>query len=368
MTSVSDVSHGQPNALFYSSALNPNDTWSGDVAFVGGKRDPSDASDREVAERETREEIGLDLTSPAFACLGELDEREVKSFSGEKWLTLCCFVYLQLVPVTPEMTLQTTEIATAFWVPLALLHDLAVSENTTGHERWYLRSYQLADLVLPTGHRRRGSKGKPQPLVTRIAKTILGWTVKILFFGFGTVSFGGIHLPVEDDEYVDMLPAEDPTDTVMVGQDMSASVSREHSDDDDNVVVSSRSGTSTPPSELAESQWEDLASAGDPSKTTGSLLARHPPHSDPILWGLTLWMASDLADLLFKPNEVPGEALASKSRSLFSAIDINLFLNLLHPHQRMQRRKPMIGFDKRDESGAGEAVSLEEQGVGEFKE
>ena len=52
--------------------------WSGHVAFPGGKNE-ADETDQETAIRETMEEIGLDIGSPAFVKVGQLDEREITS-------------------------------------------------------------------------------------------------------------------------------------------------------------------------------------------------------------------------------------------------------------------------------------------------
>ncbi len=56
--------------LFIRRAERPGDPWSGDMAFPGGHADPTDPSPRATAERETLEEVGLDLGSAV--CLGAL--------------------------------------------------------------------------------------------------------------------------------------------------------------------------------------------------------------------------------------------------------------------------------------------------------
>ena len=49
--------------LFIQRARREGDPWSGDMAFPGGRMQPEDASPRAAAERETREETGVDLIS-----------------------------------------------------------------------------------------------------------------------------------------------------------------------------------------------------------------------------------------------------------------------------------------------------------------
>ena len=56
------VSTGICEVLYIRRSLNPTDRWSGDLAFPGGKANPGE-NDRETCERETMEEVGLDLTS-----------------------------------------------------------------------------------------------------------------------------------------------------------------------------------------------------------------------------------------------------------------------------------------------------------------
>lgn len=59
-------------ALFIHRAVRAGDTWSGQIAFPGGRREPTDADLLATAIRETREETGVDL-APAER-LGVLDD------------------------------------------------------------------------------------------------------------------------------------------------------------------------------------------------------------------------------------------------------------------------------------------------------
>lgn len=58
-------------ALFIRRATREGDPWSGDIAFPGGRAQGTDASLRATAERETMEEVGLDLAGARY--LGAMD-------------------------------------------------------------------------------------------------------------------------------------------------------------------------------------------------------------------------------------------------------------------------------------------------------
>ena len=58
--------------LFIERAKREGDPWSGHLAFPGGRIEEGDSGPRAAAERETLEEIGLDLRSAE--CLGRLDD------------------------------------------------------------------------------------------------------------------------------------------------------------------------------------------------------------------------------------------------------------------------------------------------------
>ncbi|RKO92980.1 NUDIX hydrolase domain-like protein, partial [Blyttiomyces helicus] len=105
------VKNGEAELLFARRAIQPGDRWSGHMAFPGGKVERGE-SDREGAEREMREEVGIDLRSDEFMHLGALDEREIlPPAGGHRIMTLAPFVYLQTTPISPPMTLSADEIA-----------------------------------------------------------------------------------------------------------------------------------------------------------------------------------------------------------------------------------------------------------------
>ncbi len=52
--------------LFIRRAERAGDPWSGDMAFPGGRAEPHDLHPRATAERETLEEVGLDLAGARF--------------------------------------------------------------------------------------------------------------------------------------------------------------------------------------------------------------------------------------------------------------------------------------------------------------
>ena len=54
-----------PKTLMIRRAERREDPWSGQVAFPGGKKQEEDKTIRDVAIRETREEVGIDLASSA---------------------------------------------------------------------------------------------------------------------------------------------------------------------------------------------------------------------------------------------------------------------------------------------------------------
>ncbi|MDW7645013.1 MAG: CoA pyrophosphatase [Desulfuromonadales bacterium] len=98
--------------LFIERARHERDPWSGNIAFPGGRLDPGDPDLRHAAERETREEIGLDLSEAEY--LGRLDDVTGAVLPVQ----VACFVYH--LPHAGPFTLNH-EVREVFWFSVAEL-------------------------------------------------------------------------------------------------------------------------------------------------------------------------------------------------------------------------------------------------------
>jgi len=101
------------NILFIERSTNENDFWSGQLALPGGRTEKSDKDPRDTAERETSEEIGLDLSATQY--LGRLSDIA----PGGLKIVVSCFVYA--VHHRPALRPDRNEIADIFWVPVRKL-------------------------------------------------------------------------------------------------------------------------------------------------------------------------------------------------------------------------------------------------------
>lgn len=111
--------HGQHGTemLFIERARRADDPWSGHMALPGGRVDPTDEDSHATALRETREEVGLDLSEAER--LGQLDDlhggvRQIVVSAHGYWLEG------ELPALEPNY-----EVADALWVPLLELSDPA---------------------------------------------------------------------------------------------------------------------------------------------------------------------------------------------------------------------------------------------------
>lgn len=108
--------------LFIRRAAFDNDPWSGDIAFPGGRIGSPDELPHVAAERETREEVGIDLATADR--LGRLDD--VTGGSGA--VVVSGFVYAL---TSPAALVTNHEVAAAGWVPTARLVDPARQSSQT---------------------------------------------------------------------------------------------------------------------------------------------------------------------------------------------------------------------------------------------
>ena len=106
--------------LFIHRAVRAGDTWSGQIAFPGGRRDPGDADLLATAIRETMEEVGVDLSS--VERLGVLDDLYPRT------PVLPPVVVRPLVfALTARPTIVVSpEVQSAFWVSFRALQAPAV--------------------------------------------------------------------------------------------------------------------------------------------------------------------------------------------------------------------------------------------------
>lgn len=104
-----------PEVLFIERAHHEGDPWSGDLGFPGGKVEAFDADPYTAAQREAREEIGIDLAEARYlGCLAEITGATLP-------VRVTCFVYA--LDQTPDLSLNR-EVQDAFWVSLADLRDM----------------------------------------------------------------------------------------------------------------------------------------------------------------------------------------------------------------------------------------------------
>jgi 8-oxo-dGTP pyrophosphatase MutT (NUDIX family) len=108
---------GVTEVLFIERAQREGDPWSGHMACPGGRIDPGDESERAAAERETLEEVGIDLRGAEV--LGRLDDMRGHPAAGRRPLVISAFVYE--AGADARLALNH-EVRAAFWFPLADLH------------------------------------------------------------------------------------------------------------------------------------------------------------------------------------------------------------------------------------------------------
>lgn len=113
---------GDLEILFIERATDERDPWSGHLAFPGGKVEPGEQV-RQAAERETQEEIGLDLGAERY--LGRISD----IIGANLPVRVSCFAYgvvtASLQPVV------SSEVRDVFWVKLTDLLRPELHQMTT---------------------------------------------------------------------------------------------------------------------------------------------------------------------------------------------------------------------------------------------
>lgn len=138
--------HGD-ELLFIRRAQHPRDPWSGQMGFPGGRAEPGDEGPLHTALRETREEVGVDLTRDAEP-LGALDEVRAMARLRPQNLVIAPFVFRLTRDVE---TRPSGEVDGVFWLPLdRLLDPAAHGELPYEHEGATLRfpCLRIDDLVI----------------------------------------------------------------------------------------------------------------------------------------------------------------------------------------------------------------------------
>jgi 8-oxo-dGTP pyrophosphatase MutT (NUDIX family) len=115
---------------------HPNDPWSGHMAMPGGRAKDSDPSIQHTAERETLEEVAIDLTKTG-RYLGRLDDVTAVARGRMLDLTIATCVYHVEDHVSPVA--NPAEVQEVVWIPL---NDL------TGHQYRSVLTYEHESVAI----------------------------------------------------------------------------------------------------------------------------------------------------------------------------------------------------------------------------
>ena len=141
--------------LLMKRAERAGDPWSGHISLPGGGYEPDDRDLLHTAIRETREELGIDLSGARM--LGSLAPLHPRT-SGPNGIEVTPFVFLSPSAVEPVCG---PEALAAFWLPLELAASGALDSTYTypstamtfpawsyeGHVIWGLTYRILGDLL-----------------------------------------------------------------------------------------------------------------------------------------------------------------------------------------------------------------------------
>lgn len=135
---ILQLRNGELHILMIKRAEREGDTWSGHMAFPGGRKEPGDRNGFYCAVRETEEEVGLQL-GEEDACIGRLSE--VNALSRVRGLGMAVTPYV--FKLEREVTFSPNyEVAEVVWVPLSFLRQHSNRETM----KWRLKG---VDIPLP---------------------------------------------------------------------------------------------------------------------------------------------------------------------------------------------------------------------------
>jgi len=111
--------------LFIHRAHHPEDPWSGHMAFPGGRHEPEDPDLLVTIQRETHEEVGINLNAQG-EYLGRLAEVQAMARGENTGMVVAPFVYLvsgEARPIPDPVEVQDT-----IWVPLSFMQQEDVEQ------------------------------------------------------------------------------------------------------------------------------------------------------------------------------------------------------------------------------------------------
>jgi len=117
--------------LFIRRSIHPEDPWSGQIGFPGGRQEAGDPTLEATATRETWEEIGLDLQAEnGVRGLGPLDQLQARARQKILPMIITPFAFCLPGIEAPRFELNE-EVDEAFWTPV---HELADPERRIWYE------------------------------------------------------------------------------------------------------------------------------------------------------------------------------------------------------------------------------------------
>ncbi|MGZ3770101.1 MAG: NUDIX hydrolase [Bdellovibrio sp.] len=129
---------GNLHLAFIQRAQNPQDRWSGHLAFPGGTKEDTDQNDLHAALRETEEEVGISLSADDL--LGRLDDVYPVKPTATVGFYIRPFVFY--IQKEFQLNLNPSEVADFFWVSLEEIQN-------PQRQIYYEYSHNFETLKLP---------------------------------------------------------------------------------------------------------------------------------------------------------------------------------------------------------------------------